>query len=216
MNSALIVALICSVGFVGAYFKLGSGAGEKTKKKIEETLKLFKDSNSALSQEIEKSKNLVSSKQIAAVQAQIESFEASIAQERAQLVKVETNLSKCQQDVEVRENAHQNQKIAKDDEEEKLNELMERHEALSAESIELERGLAESLKILDKMLSETEMTDNQRGLLKDLQSSTESAGARLRDLISEYEAVKSRVAMLRQQHQDLEEEYTRLVELQLG
>lgn len=216
MVTVAIVSLICAAAFAGAYFKLGAGSGSKLKEKLEEKSKQLLESQSALNNEIERSKNLISSKQIATVQSQIESLEASIAQERAQLAKVEATLSKSQQDVEQRENTHQNQKIAKDDEEEKLNQLLERHETLSAESIELEQGLAEALKNLDKLLSESGMSEDQLGMFKELQTAMEAAGSRLRELIAEYEAVKSRVEMLRQQHLDLEEEYTRLVELQLG
>lgn len=216
MITGLIVSLICAVAYAAAYFLLGKGSGGKTKDKFEVHSKALQSAESSLKNDAEKSKNLVPSKQIATVQSQLESIEASIAQERAQLAKVEATLSKSQQDVEARENTHQNQKIAKLDEEEKLNQLLEKHESLSAESMELERSLAEAMKNLDKLLEESDMTQSQRDLIKELQESMEAAGARLRELISEYEAVKSRVEALRQQHLDLEEEYTRLVELQLG
>jgi chromosome segregation ATPase len=216
MMTGLIVSLVCAIGYAAAYFTIGKGSGSGAKEKFELHLKSIQESESSLKKEIENSKSLVSAKQIAAVQAQMAALEASIAQERAQLAKVEATLGKSQQDVEQRENAHQNQKIAKLDEEEKLNQLLEKHESLAAESMQLEHSLAESMKNLDKLLEESEMTQSQRDLIKELQVGLEATGSRLRELISEYEAVKSRVEMLRQQHLDLEEEYTRLVELQLG
>lgn len=217
MITALIVSLVCALALGIAYLKLGGGGSNaKIKEKFDAKVLSWREVQNSIKSEIEKSKNLISNKQIATVQTQIENLEASIAQERAQLTKVEATLSKSQQDVEQRENAHQNQKIAKDDEEEKISQLLERHEILSAESIELEHGLAEAMKNLDKLLAESDITDNQRSMLQELQAAMEEAGSRLRDLISEYEAVKSRVEMLKQQHLDLEEEYTRLVELQLG
>jgi predicted nuclease with TOPRIM domain len=60
------------------------------------------------------------------------------------------------------------------------------------------------------------MTQSQREMFLGLQSTVEEAGARLRDLLMEYQTVNERLNMLRQQHSDLEEEYTRLVEQQLG
>lgn len=216
MLTTLIVGVICAAVFAAAFLKFGGGSGAKLQEHFDALVKSMQEREEGLQSQIARSKESISAKQIAAVQAQIESLEASIAQEKVELQKVEATLSKAQQDVEQRENVHQTQKIAKEDEEEKLTALLEKHEALAAESIQLERNLAESMKNLDKLLSETDMSESQKGLLRELQTAMEEAGARLRELISEYEAVKTRVETLRQQHLDLEEEYTRLVELQLG
>ena len=71
-------------------------------------------------------------------------------------------------------------------------------------------------KSLDNIMAELELTEDQRGLLDELSKALTSAGSNLRDLLMEYEAVKTRLENLRQQHLDLEEEYTKLVEQQLG
>lgn len=194
--------------------KRGSSSG--TKDKIQALAVSTREQENKFLKELDRSKSLISNKQFSAVQSQLSSLESSIAHERAQLAKVEETLLKSQQNVEERENNHQNMKIAKMDEDERVEQLLAKHETLSAESMQLERSLAESMKNLDSLLNEAELTENQKSLLKDLQVALEAGGARLRELISEYESVKTRVETLKQQHLDLEEEYTRLVELQLG
>ena len=53
-------------------------------------------------------------------------------------------------------------------------------------------------------------------IFEDLNRALSDGGALLRDLITEYQSVNERLDMLRIQHEDLEEEYTKLVEQQLG
>jgi predicted nuclease with TOPRIM domain len=72
------------------------------------------------------------------------------------------------------------------------------------------------MKSLDAILSELNLTQDQRKHLSDLSETLTSAGGRLRELLTEYQTVKERLDMLTQQHADLEEEYTKLVEQQLG
>ena len=214
--SGLIVSLICACVLAAIYFIRGKVAGGKSKDEIAKIVQEIQQSQTALINKLDDTKDLASSKQIASVQSQLSIIEKNIAAERAQLAKVEETLAKSQLSVEERENNHQNMKIAKIDEEDRIQQLLEKHESLSAESIQLERELAEALKNIDALLNEAEMSDSQKDMLRELQTTLESAGERLRELISEYASVNSRVEMLKQQHLDLEEEYTRLVELQLG
>ncbi len=214
--NGLIASLICAAIFAAGYFIKTRSSGGKTKEKIKIYTEEFRQSEQELINQLHKEQQLASAKQIASIQSQLSNLESSITQERAQLTKVEETLAKSQQNVEERENNHQNMKIAKIDEDERVQQLLEKHEALSAESIQLEKELAEAMKNLDSLINESAMTDDQKAMLTELQNTLETAGARLRELIAEYESVKSRVDALRQQHLDLEEEYTRLVELQLG
>jgi chromosome segregation ATPase len=214
--NGLIVSIICAGVYAAIYFVKSKASGRRSKEVIGALVKEFNTTQEALIKKLDKTDNLASAKQIAAVQAQISAVESSIAHERAQLAKVEETLAKSQLSVEERENNHQNMKIAKVDEDDRIQQLLEKHESLSAESIQLEKELAESMKNLDSLLSEAGMSEAHKGMLRELQTTLEAAGARLRELISEYESVKTRVDTLRLQHIDLEEEYTRLVELQLG
>ncbi|MCB0338546.1 MAG: hypothetical protein KDD53_03030, partial [Bdellovibrionales bacterium] len=75
---------------------------------------------------------------------------------------------------------------------------------------------AESLKELDAIMDELEMTQVQRDIMQSLSNALEASSARMRDLIFEYQQVNERLEQLKAQHLDLEDEYTKLVEQQLG
>jgi predicted nuclease with TOPRIM domain len=66
------------------------------------------------------------------------------------------------------------------------------------------------------MLSELQLTLDQRAVLEELNNALISAGSRLRELLTEYSSVNQRIQALQQQLKDLEDEYTKLVEQQLG
>ena len=72
------------------------------------------------------------------------------------------------------------------------------------------------MKNLESILGEVTLTDDQKAELDKLNDALSSAGENMRTLITEYESVNERLKMLREQHEDLEEEYTKLVEQQLG
>jgi chromosome segregation ATPase len=141
---------------------------------------------------------------------------ADLENEKATLVTVEKKLASAQKEVEAKEFQQQEVKAAKEEDENKLAELLSNFKDLSSESIELEQKLAQSMKNLDKILSEINVTEDQRAVLNNLNDSLTSAGSLLRELITESEMVNERLKVLKEQHSDLEEEYTRLVEQQLG
>ena len=80
----------------------------------------------------------------------------------------------------------------------------------------MSRKLALSLKNLEELLAGTDLTPQERDIVSEFNESLVSAGARLRDLMTEYQVVKERLEGLQGQFKDLEDEYTRLVEQQLG
>lgn len=147
---------------------------------------------------------------------QAETAQAELEKEKGTLKEVEGKLDAAQKNVETRELSHQALKTAKEEDEQRLQELMNAFGSISSESVSLEHKLAASLKNLDQMSTEVEITDDQKLVLTELSSALLNAGSRLRELILEYNSVNERLTMLQQQHNDLEEEYTRLVEQQLG
>ncbi|RIL09567.1 MAG: hypothetical protein DCC75_06225 [Proteobacteria bacterium] len=72
------------------------------------------------------------------------------------------------------------------------------------------------MKSLDTLTADLQLTPDQKGAFDDLSNGLTAASARLRDLLTEYNTLNERLVNLQQQHLDLEEEYTRLVEQQLG
>jgi len=150
------------------------------------------------------------------VARQADDLLAQLEAERATLKGIEAKLEIAQKEVEKRELEQQELKTARAEDEAKLTELLGRYADISGEGIALEQRLAASMKNLDTMMSEIELSQDQRAMFEDLQRTLTEGSGRLRDLMMEYQTVKERLDMLNQQHRDLEDEYTKLVEQQLG
>ncbi len=160
--------------------------------------------------------NYVSKAQAEKVEEMLRKVNADLEKEKATLKEIENKLDVAQKQVGEKETAQQDIKSAKAEDETKLNDLLTRHQDLSNEAISLEQKLAQSMKNLDAIMDEVELTQDQKAILQELSNALTNAGSRLRDLISEYNGVNERLEALKQQHLDLEDEYTRLVEQQLG
>lgn len=171
-------------------------------KEIEETLK-YADS-------------YISRGQYDTVVSQLESLKIDVDKERNSLQLIEKKLDGSQKTVEEKETFQQDIKTSKEEDELKLKELLENYESISSDSISLEQKLATSMRNLDQIMKELTLTDDQRAVLEDLQRVMTNSGSTLRDLLVEYETLNERLNMLSQQLVDLEDEYTKLVERQLG
>ncbi|RMG43390.1 MAG: hypothetical protein D6719_03855 [Candidatus Dadabacteria bacterium] len=147
---------------------------------------------------------------------QVESIKTELEKEKELLKEIEGKLDVAQKTVEEKENIQQELKSAKEEDEKKLEELLTSYEQISSESIALEQKLAQSMKNLDQMMEEVQMTEAQKALVNEISEALTQAGSTLRELIMEYETLNERLNNLRAQHEDLEDEYTKLVEQQLG
>jgi chromosome segregation ATPase len=150
------------------------------------------------------------------VTAQTTELTQTLQAQRSNLEAIEKRLEVAQKEVEVKEQVQQEIKSSKEEDEVKLGQLLANFGDMSSESVLLEQQLAQSLKNLDSLMNEVTMTDEQRAIFTDLSNAMTSAGGRLRELYSDYQAVNDRLEGLKAQHTDLEDEYTKLVEQQLG
>ena len=165
---------------------------------------------------LDRSSNFAPKGQLDWLKEQLDSIGMEVENQRRILKEFETKLEGAQGQIEAKETSQQELKTSRREDEERLNQLLASFKDISQESIALEQRLAASLKNLDGLMVGMTLTPDQRATLMELQNVMVSSGGRLRELITEYEAVKNRLEVLRQQHKDLEEEYTRLVEQQLG
>lgn len=212
----LIVA-ICSAGIVvGGMLALrhtmASSAGSPRGK----VLSRIQEAEGEIKALLHYSDAFVSKGQFEAVSRTLEQLTAELEAEKHALKEIESKLNKAQDNVENKEGQQQALKTAREEDEQRLEELMSTFSTISEESRQLERRLADSLKELDRMLEELELTADQRDVLDELSKALTAAGGLLRDLITEHAALYERLDQLRQQHRDLEDEYTKLVEQQLG
>lgn len=157
-----------------------------------------------------------SKQQLDNAQSRQSSIRSEIEKAKGILKDTESKLDKAQKDVDDKEAKQNEVKSAKEGEQTRLEELKAGFETASGESIELERKLAQSLKELDEIIGNLDLTQAQKEILNSLSQALTSAGGRLRDIISEHQTVAERLESLKEQHGDLEDEYTKLVEQQLG
>jgi chromosome segregation ATPase len=143
-------------------------------------------------------------------------YRAALESQKATRQELEQKLSTAHEDVLARESAHRDMKAEKQDNEVSLQSLLTSYHDISSESVSLEQRLAESLKTIDKMTAEIAMSEDQRAIFESLTNALTSASAQLRDVIVAHQNVYERLEALRSQYADLEGEYIKLVELQLG
>ncbi len=154
--------------------------------------------------------------QVQTLIAQTQRFIKALEEQRDKLQQTEVRLKKAQEEVIGRELSQQEIKTARQEDEKKLVEVMSNYQDFSSQSVTLEHKLAQSLRQLDAMIVENPMTADQRALFQELSNALTAASAQLRDVIVDYQAVYERLDALRNQYADLEKEYTKLVDLQLG
>lgn len=216
-NVVIILCVVAAMGAALAAFalskKLSKGASDEAiadlraeSEKLEsEMISLLSDVN-----------NFASKGQIQTIIAQTQRFIKALEEQRDKLQQTEARLKKAQENVIGRELSQQEIKTSRQEDEKKLVEVMANYQDFSSQSVTLEHKLAQSLRQLDAMIVETPMTADQRALFQELSNALTAASAQLRDVIVDYQAVYERLDALRNQYADLENEYTKLVDLQLG
>lgn len=207
----LACCLTATGGVLARRIIKGSGGSEKNAK-LKEIDQITKKLN-GLDKYIEA---YASPGQLSFVQQQLAEVTASFAKQQEQLKEIEGSLTTAQKSVEQKETQQQELKTLKEEDENKLNQLIANFDNLNSEAESLEQELALSMKNLEDMLANANLTDYEKDILNQFNEAVISAGGRLRDLMTEYSVVKERLEGLQQQFQDLESEYTRLVEQQLG
>ena len=212
-----LIATGMSVGliFVGTIvirrLATGGASGEK-----ESLLSELEGLTVEIGRALERTADFCSKGQLQAVTGQLKEAQISLDAQKTLLKEVEGKLDEAQKTIEEKEAYHQSIKTAKSDDEEKLTTLLARFEDIAAESIALEQRIAASMKNVDQMMTELQLTQDQLLVLQDLQTALTDASSQLRELYIEYDGVKKRIDALNLQLEDLEGEYTKLVEQQLG
>jgi chromosome segregation ATPase len=216
MITAVVFGIIGGAIIIGAAFFLkrtllfGGGAQTASMQAEIDQVALEIEKLTALTKEVG------SKKQVDYLEEQLAQQKKAYDSEKVKLKEIETKLESAQKMVEEKEGSQQEAKTQLDEDENRIKKLIEAYQTLSGEAIALERKLATSMKSLEATIGEIKATEEQKTTLNDLMIQLTDAGANLRELITEYETVHQRITVLNQQHKDLEDEYTKLVEQQLG
>ncbi len=212
-----IIGLVISAGILGGGFVWLKGKAQGTDSSEQDGLIAEITSHDKQIESLTSKKDaLFSLAAFEDLKSKVSAFVEQAEQEREKLKQIEGKLEAAQKGVEAKEQEQQETKAAKEEDLLKVQELLANYDAIESAAVELEHKLAESLKSLDSMLTEVAMTAPQKEVLQSLSNAVTDAGSRLRDLLGEAQTVNERLNGLTMQHQELESEYTRLVEQQLG
>lgn len=159
---------------------------------------------------------LASKSQLASLKRKGSEYVAALGTQKQSRLELEERLKTAQADVIARESAHQDVKSQKQEDEVALQSVLSSYSDVSSESVSLERRLAESLKSIDKLTAEVALTEDQKAVFEALGNALTNASAQLRDVIVAHQNIYERLEGLRSQYNDLEGEYIKLVEMQLG
>lgn len=162
------------------------------------------------------SERVYSKGQLNSITQQLIDKASQIETEHARLLALEKTLEELQNNVEARESKHQEMKSTKEEDEIAVEEFLERYPLVSDEAISLEQQIAQHMKHIDKTLEDPGIARELRPVLTQAQEALQTAGSSLRTQLMEFQSTKERLDGLQGQHRDLEDEYTKLVEQQLG
>ncbi len=214
---AILVSIVLALGCVAAAVlfnrKLSRGASDEAIANLRAESEELEGHMIGLLSELNQ---FASKGQIQTLIGQTQKFMQALQEQREKLQETEARLARAQQEVINRELSQQEIKTARQEDEKRLVEVMTNYQDFSSQSVTLEHKLAQTLRTLDSMIAEHPMDSDQRALFQELSNALTAASAQLRDVIVDYQAVHERLGALRSQYADLEKEYIKLVDLQLG
>ncbi|MBX7137272.1 MAG: hypothetical protein K1X83_04740 [Oligoflexia bacterium] len=208
----IVSAALILIAFVVIKKQLSSSVGAER----EGIISQIGQTDEELAKALAGSKRFASKGQLNTLNGQLTALKADLEKEKEGLKALEPKLDQAQKNVEEKEGYQQELKTAKEEDELKLKEISEAYGDMSSQSVALEQQLASSLKNLDAIMNDLQLTADQRAVLQELSNSLSNSGSVLRDLLMEYDSINERIGNLQLQLKDLEEEYTKLVERQLG
>lgn len=219
MSNWIISIAIWALG-TGAFFLIAKKFSSKSNTEAlggkEEILKKIEECREKIEKQKQYLDSYISRSQFEGVAKKVEQARVGLENDKRKLREIEQKLETAQKDVEKKEAQQQDTRSAKEEHDTKLADLLTRFDEMSTDCVSLEQNLAQSLKNLDAIMAQLDLTEMQKAVLLDLSNTLQQASSNLRDLIFDYQTVNERLKGLTQQHADLEEEYTRLVEQQLG
>jgi chromosome segregation ATPase len=194
---AIIIALLCSGGIYFAFTKLK----EKSISSVGAEKEVVEQEIATVTAELEaligQSSGFASKGQFDTLSGMVDETRGNLESENARLKDLESRLDEAQDAVEEKESTQQELKTAREEDEVKLEELLSAYSEISDEAISLEQQLAQSMKNLDTIVSETTLDDAQQEQFGELSETLSAAGSNLRNLLMEYEAVKQRLELHR-------------------
>jgi hypothetical protein len=218
MESVVVIGtLVLSVVLAGLAYIFGIRSGAKASD--QEMMALREEARGLedkLVETLSDNNRVVSLKQLEDLHLQAQRFMESVEQQKAEVDSIAEKLDSTRSEVRRREEALQDLRSLKEQDEVAIAQSLAAYNDSSTESVGLEQKLAESLRSLDTMSGEIKMNADQQAVFQELSNSLTSASAQLRDVIIDYQNANERLANLNSRFVDLEREYSKLVEQQLA
>jgi chromosome segregation ATPase len=214
---ATIASVILALGLPAVAYLVGKRSGASASDAESAVLREeSKNLEDKLIEVLSEQGKFASKGQIQSLISQTETFMASVRDQQSLVSSLSERLDSARKDVQERERQQQEIRAMREEDEAIIIQVTSNYNQFSHESVTLEHTLAESLKTLDAMSSEIKLSPDQQAVIQELSNALTSASSQLRDVIVDYQNAHERLENLRSQHKDLENEYTKLVEQQLG
>lgn len=150
------------------------------------------------------------------IEKRIDETEKSLVEEKQSLVAIEKELAESQTSVDEQEKKHNELKKGKEEAEKMADELRANQETLQAEAQRLQDELVASKNHMQSLSTELELTAEQQTAVDKIQASVDGVQSQLKDLCVAYDMSSQRFTNLEVQYKELEKEYRKLVDKELG
>ncbi len=151
-----------------------------------------------------------------AVEAQILEKQKELEIENTKLKKLEGDLGVSQGKVDAQEGKHNDLKKGKEDAQQAAVEMKSLYESVLAETKQLESQLNIAKTELEAIEAQPGLTADQKSAIRGIDASLKKLQQQLKDMNEVYEQASQRFFNLHTQHSELEKEYRKLVDKELG
>lgn len=193
--------------------KIVKGISKEEKEKL---IFMAKGSLEKINSLLEGNKDCASKLQLNTVTTQFNEVSRELSLEKEKLQGLEGELKVFQKKIDEKELIQQELKSSKEEDEKELEKLLADYNGISEEARKTEKELADQILSLDKQRENSELTSPQSNFLENLNETLEESAENLRTLITEHEQMVNRLTEIKQQLEDLENEYLKLVNKQLS
>lgn len=193
--------------------KIVKGISKEEKEKL---IFMAKGSLEKINSLLEGNKDCASKLQLNTVTTQFNEVSRELSLEKEKLQGLEGELKVFQKKIDEKELIQQELKSSKEEDEKELEKLLADYNGISEEARKTEKKLADQILSLDKQRENSELTSSQSNFLENLNETLEESAENLRTLITEHEQMVNRLTEIKQQLEDLENEYLKLVNKQLS
>jgi chromosome segregation ATPase len=217
----LITSIILGIIFTSVLFGLtrffnkkkgGAGTGSQIKESQDKIQQLDQSIESGLTY----SEQMIPLEKLKLREQEIAELANQLSREREKLEKLDKQVESLQDTVETEETAHNELKKGKEEAAELAEEIRQNKNRLESEYEQLESELNKSLTEINTLSGEVELTAEQQAACDRVHSTLQNSILQLKTLSEIYSQASTRFSNLENQYLELEAEFTKLVEKELG